>query len=131
MIQSILLLGNPQLYQVSAPVMPAEFSLLPQLENDLRDTLMEYRRIHQAGRAIATPQISVQKRVLYMDITEPLLIVNPSLTFPDDEKMQVWDDCCVFRTCWCMWNAFVIASSVLKIATSNPGSLHFRVRSQS
>jgi peptide deformylase len=31
-----------------------------------------------------------------MDITEPLLIINPSLTFPDDEKMQVWDDCMCF-----------------------------------
>ena len=96
MIQPILLLGNPQLYQVSMPVMPEESAILPQLETDLHDTLMEYRRLHHAGRAIAAPQVGVQKRVLYMHINEPLLIVNPKLTFPDTGKIQVWDDCMCF-----------------------------------
>lgn len=96
MIQPILLLGNPQLYKVSTPIMPTEASSLPQLETDLHDTLMEYRRLHKAGRAIAAPQIGVQKRVLYLHIDEPLLIVNPSLSFPDTETIRVWDDCMCF-----------------------------------
>jgi len=95
-IQPILLLGDPQLYQVSTPILPEESALLPQLETDLHDTLMEYRRLHHAGRAIAAPQIGIQKRVLYMHINKPLLIVNPTLTFPDPEKIQVWDDCMCF-----------------------------------
>jgi len=95
-IQPILLLGNPQLYQVSTPILPEESALLPQLETDLHDTLMEYRQLHRAGRAIAAPQIGVQKRVLYLQIDQPLLIINPSLTFPDTETIQVWDDCMCF-----------------------------------
>jgi len=96
MIQPILLLGNTQLYQVSTPITPEDKAILPQLETDLHDTLLEYRRVHQAGRAIAAPQIGVQKRVIYMHINEPLLIVNPSLSFPDTETLQVWDDCMCF-----------------------------------
>jgi peptide deformylase len=96
MIQPILLLGDPLLYQVSQPVLPEESALLPQLEADLHDTLMEYRRLHRAGRAIAAPQIGIQKRVLYLHINEPLLVVNPTLTFPDAEIIQVWDDCMCF-----------------------------------
>ncbi len=96
MIQPILLLGNPKLYQVSTPVLPEDSVILPQLEADLHDTLMEYRRVHHAGRAIAAPQIGVRKRVLYMNIDEPLLIVNPALSFSDGEMIQIWDDCMCF-----------------------------------
>lgn len=96
MIQPILLLGNPQLYQASTSLAPEESAMLPQLETDLRDTLLDYRRLQQAGRAIAAPQIGIQKRVLYMHTDEPMLVVNPSLTFPDSEKMLVWDDCMCF-----------------------------------
>lgn len=96
MIQPILLLGDPLLYQVSQPVLPEESALLPQLEADLHDTLMEYRRLHRAGQAIAAPQIGIQKRVLYLHINKPLLVVNPTLTFPDAEIIQVWDDCMCF-----------------------------------
>ena len=96
MIQPFLLLGDPLLYQVSQPVLPEESALLPQLEADLHDTLMEYRRLHKAGRAIAAPQIGIQKRVLYLHINEPLLVVNPTLTFPDAEIIRVWDDCMCF-----------------------------------
>lgn len=96
MIQPILLLGKPQLYQVSMPITPEEFTILPQLETDLHDTLLVYRRTHGAGRAIAAPQIGVQKRVIYLHVDEPLLIVNPSLSFPNIETLQVWDDCMCF-----------------------------------
>ena len=96
MIQPILLLGNPQLYQVSTPITTEDYPLLPQLETDLHDTLFEYRLVHKVGRAIAAPQIGVQKRVLYLHFDEPLLIINPSLSFPDTETIQVWDDCMCF-----------------------------------
>ena len=96
MIQPILLLGDSQLYQSSTAILPEDQAILPQLEADLHDTLLDYRRLHHAGRAIAAPQIGVQKRVIYMYIDEPLLIINPSLTFPDSEKIQVWDDCMCF-----------------------------------
>lgn len=57
---------------------------------------MNYRKVHGAGRAIAAPQIGIEKRILYMNIDKPTLIVNPTLTFPNSEKIQVMDDCMSF-----------------------------------
>ena len=96
MIKEILLLGNPNLYKVSKEVKEEEIQLLKNIEIDLHDTLMNYRKVHGAGRAIAAPQIGIEKRILYMNIDKPILIVNPKLTFPDSEKIQVMDDCMSF-----------------------------------
>lgn len=99
MIQKILLLGDQRLYQVSAPVLEAQRDQLAALEEDLRDTMLEFRRIHRVGRAIAAPQIGVFKRVIYMNAPEmeaPVLLVNPRLEFPDQERMELWDDCMSF-----------------------------------
>lgn len=96
MIKEILQLGNPNLYNKSKEVNKEEISQLKKIEIDLHDTLMNYRKIHSAGRAIAAPQIGLEKRILYMNIDEPILIVNPTLTFPDNEKIQVMDDCMSF-----------------------------------
>jgi len=62
----------------------------------LHDTLLAFRKKHGAGRAIAAPQIGIQKRLLYMYIDHPVVMINPSLEFPDDEKMEVMDDCMSF-----------------------------------
>lgn len=99
MIRKILLLGDQRLYQVSAPVLEAQRDQLAALEEDLRDTMLEFRRIHRVGRAIAAPQIGVFKRVIYMNAPEmeaPVLLVNPRLEFPDQERMELWDDCMSF-----------------------------------
>lgn len=94
MEQKILLLGNEQLYETSEPVQRGEN--LSQIKQDLHDTLMAFRKKYHAGRAIAAPQIGVRKRLLYMCIDKPILFINPSLHFPDDEMMEVLDDCMSF-----------------------------------
>lgn len=96
MERKILLLGDPKLYEASVPVGREED--LSQLKQDLHDTLMAFRRQYHAGRAIAAPQIGVQKRVLYMYIDKPVLFLNPVLRFPDEEMMEVLDDCMSFPT---------------------------------
>lgn len=96
MERNILLLGDPKLYEASVPVGREED--LSQLKQDLHDTLMAFRRTYHAGRAIAAPQIGVQKRVLYMYIDKPVLFLNPVLRFPDEEMMEVLDDCMSFPT---------------------------------
>ena len=96
MIKEILLLGNPALYEISEVVREEELPEMEALERDLHDTMMEFRRIYQAGRAIAAPQIGVKKRVLYMNVGEPVLLINPVLEFPDGEMMEVMDDCMSF-----------------------------------
>lgn len=96
MERNILLLGDPKLYEASVPVGREED--LSQLKQDLHDTLMAFRRTYHAGRAIAAPQIGVQKRVLYMYIDKPVLFLNPVLRFPDEEMIEVLDDCMSFPT---------------------------------
>lgn len=96
MIREILKLGNPMLYEQSEEIKKEEKSFLPKWVEDLHDTLMEYRRVHGAGRAIAAPQIGIKKRLLYMHTDKPYIFVNPSLSFPDGETYELLDDCMSF-----------------------------------
>ena len=96
MIRELLKLGNPKLYETSSPVAPEELPLVVEWVKDLHDTLMEYRRIYGAGRAVAAPQIGVQKRLLYMFLDQPYVFINPVMEFPDDETYELLDDCMSF-----------------------------------
>ena len=96
MVKEILLLGNEKLYEPSKEVQREELQSLDQTIRDLHDTLMDFRQKYHAGRAVAAPQIGVQKRILYMYIDTPVVFINPVLSFPDDEKMDVMDDCMSF-----------------------------------
>lgn len=96
MVREILKLGNPNLYEVSVEVTREDTSLLPGWIQDLHDTLLEYRKIYGAGRAVAAPQIGIQKRLLYMYTDKPYVFVNPKLSFPDKEKYTLLDDCMSF-----------------------------------
>ncbi len=96
MIKDILLLGDNDLYEICDPVLENELDSIEKIVTDLHDTLINYRKKHGAGRAIAAPQIGIKKRLLYMNIGEPIVFINPKLIFPDEEKMEVMDDCMSF-----------------------------------
>lgn len=96
MVKDILKLGDPALYETCAAVLPEEWPQLPLWEQDLLDTLLWYRATYSAGRAIAAPQIGIPKRIILLCIDTPILLVNPSLSFPNDEMMEVLDDCMSF-----------------------------------
>lgn len=96
MKREILLLGNEELYQVSELVEPDEIENIKSVVQDLHDTLIDFREKYHAGCAIAAPQIGVKKRLLYMFIDEPVVFINPVLEFPDNEMMEVLDDCMSF-----------------------------------
>ena len=93
MEKKILLLGDPQLYEVSEEALESELTEILKLKIDLRDTLVAFRQKYGVGRAIAAPQIGVHKRVLYRHLDTPVLFINPVLEFPDDELYEVLDDC--------------------------------------
>jgi peptide deformylase len=95
-IKELLLLGNPKLYEVCEPVKKDERHMIDPVIEDLHDTLMHFRKQHGAGRAIAAPQIGVAKRLIYMNIKEPIVFINPVLDQNSLEKMTVWDDCMCF-----------------------------------
>ena len=96
MVREILLLGDERLYEVCSEVTPEDAPLLPGWVQDLHDTLLDYRAKHGAGRAVAAPQIGVKKRLIYMLTDRPYVFVNPRLTFPDDERYVLLDDCMSF-----------------------------------
>lgn len=96
MLKEILLLGNDALYKKSLPIEKEELDSIKETVLDLHDTLIDFRKKHNAGRAIAAPQIGVFKRLIYMYIDKPIVFINPILKFDNKEIMEVMDDCMSF-----------------------------------
>lgn len=96
MKREILILGNENLYDLSKEVNQEELPVLKTIIGDLHDTLMDFRSKYGSGRAIAAPQIGIKKRIIYMNIGEPVVIINPVLEFSDEDTMTVMDDCMSF-----------------------------------
>lgn len=95
-VKEILLLGNPKLYEISEPLQENELEDLSPVIEDLHDTMADFKRKYGAGRAIASPQIHVMKRLIYMYIDKPTVFINPILEFSGHEMIEVWDDCMCF-----------------------------------
>lgn len=95
-LKDLLLLGNPQLYQVSEPVLESELPLVKSWVADLHNVMQEIRVKYNFGRAIAAPQLGVMKRLIYMNIDKPVVFINPELTNLSKEIFEVWDDCMCF-----------------------------------
>jgi len=95
-IREILLLGNPQLYEVSVDVHESEIDTLPEIIHDLHDTIVEFRNQYGVGRAIAAPQIGVMKRIIYMHTDKSYVFINPVLKDLSTEMIELWDDCMCF-----------------------------------
>ena len=95
-VREILLLGNPKLFEMCEPVQETEIEQIRPIIQDLHDTLMAFRKKHNAGRAIAAPQIGALKRLVYMHIGEPVVFINPVLDLKSPEMMELWDDCMSF-----------------------------------
>lgn len=95
-VRDILLVGDPRLHEVSTEIPPGESDTVRAIADDLRDTLMDFRTRHGYGRAIAAPQIGVLKRMIFLQIDEPIVIVNPVLSDLSANKYELWDDCLSF-----------------------------------
>lgn len=95
-LDMVLQLGDPRLYEVCAPVQQHELTELKQAIQDMHDIIFEFRAKYKAGRAIAAPQIGVMKRLIYMHIDRPVVIINPVFSELSDEMFEMWDDCMSF-----------------------------------
>lgn len=96
MERKILLLGNPKLYEVSSEVLYEELESIRPVITDMFDCIKAIRRDYGFGRAIAAPQIGVQKRLICILTDRPYVIINPTLEFVGDEQMELLDDCMSF-----------------------------------
>ncbi|MHA2377219.1 MAG: peptide deformylase [Candidatus Thorarchaeota archaeon] len=114
-VREILLLGNPKLHEISRPITRDELDSIPSIIEDLHDTLMSFREKYGAGRAIAAPQIGEifrekygagraiaapqigeMKKIVYMHIDQPTILINPEISNKSTEMMELWDDCMSF-----------------------------------
>ncbi|MDH4157009.1 MAG: peptide deformylase [candidate division Zixibacteria bacterium] len=95
-VREILLLGDPQLYEVNHEISPEDAAALQPVVEDLQDTLREAQVRLGRGRAIAAPQIGVFKRLICLSLDEPTVMINPRLTDLSVETFELWDDCLSF-----------------------------------
>ena len=95
-VREVLLLGRPELYRASDPVTQVELGAAREVAEDLRDTLLDFRRQYGRGRAIAAPQIGVSQRLIYWDAGKPQVIINPVLQDLSADTFELWDDCLSF-----------------------------------
>ena len=95
-IDDILLLGDPRLYQKSAPVEKSDLPYIQIWVDHLANAMKEIREKYHFGRGIAAPQLGIMKQLVYIQVNEPMIIINPKLTFPTEESTEMWDDCMSF-----------------------------------
>jgi len=95
-VREILLLGHPDLYQTADSVSEDQLPGVKSIAEDLRDTLLDFRRRYGRGRAIAAPQVSVGKRIIYWNADHPQVIINPVLEELGADTFELWDDCMSF-----------------------------------
>lgn len=92
----LLLLGDLRLYETCESVRKEELPEVKDWVADLDNVMREIRAKYNFGRAIAAPQLGVMKRLIYMNIDRPVVLINPEFTFLSDEMFEVWDDCMSF-----------------------------------
>lgn len=95
-LEDLLLLGNPLLYEVCEPVKQEELPLVTEWVKDLHNVMEEIRAKYQFGRGIAAPQLGIMKRLIYLNIDRPLIIINPVFESLSDGMFELWDDCMSF-----------------------------------
>ncbi|MGN8072547.1 peptide deformylase [Mucilaginibacter sp. 22184] len=95
-LADLLLLGDPRLYEKCEPVLQTELPLVPGWVVDMDNVMREIRTKYNFGRAIAAPQLGIMKRLIYMNIDQPTVFINPEFTWLSDEKFELWDDCMSF-----------------------------------
>ena len=98
-IRDILQLGNPMLWEKSAPVTDIDSQETGVLIEDLRDTLRAFYYANGYGRGIAAPQIGVLKRIVWIRMRPEgfcAALINPEIIWQDTARYELWDDCLSF-----------------------------------
>lgn len=95
-LADIVLLGDPRLYEVCDPVLEHEVPGLLSTVDDMANVILEFRAKYGAGRAIAAPQLGVMKRLVVMNVDQPIAFFNPEIFDRSEEMIEMWDDCMSF-----------------------------------
>ena len=93
---AVLLVGDPRLRQVAAPVFHAEPGMASDVAK-LHATLAAFRAEHVFGRAVAATQIGVSRRFIALNLGDgPFTMFNPEIVWRSEETFTLWDDCMSF-----------------------------------
>ena len=96
-LSDLLLLGDPRLYQTCDPIREDELPMvMTDIVPDLHTVMQDVRAKYGFGRAIAAPQLGYMKRVVYMNISRPVVFINPVFSALSDDLFELWDDCMSF-----------------------------------
>jgi peptide deformylase len=95
-VRPTLQIGDPALRAPSGPVADPGSPEIAALTADLADTLADWRARTTYGRGIAAPQIGAPLRVVYLDLGEPWVLINPRITGRSAATWRPWDTCLSF-----------------------------------
>ncbi len=95
-LENILLLGDPRLRENCSPVVTEELNVLDPYIDQMASLILAFRNTYGKGRAIAAPQIGLLKNIIVINIDGPVALYNPTLSFPHNKQIELWDDCMSF-----------------------------------
>lgn len=95
-LDSILLLGDPRLYEKCTPLERDDLPEIKERSGIMRDAILSFRQKYGRGRAIAAPQIGYMKRMIVAFPEDPMILINPEIHDCSPEMMEIWDDCMSF-----------------------------------
>ena len=95
-VHSIRLAGDPVLRKKCDKI--RDFASANGLVEDLRDTLMAFRKKEGIGRGIAAPQIGISQRAIYIITSEfEGEMLNPLIVSHGPKEVLYWDACFSFK----------------------------------
>ncbi|RFS14490.1 peptide deformylase [Emticicia sp. C21] len=95
-LEDLILLGDPRLYEVCEPITKEELPQVTEWVKNLHNVMEGIRAKYKFGRGIAAPQLGIMKRLIYVNIDHPVIIINPAFENLSDEMFELWDDCMSF-----------------------------------
>lgn len=92
-VHRIRLLGDPILRVQCDPVKNPRSAAVRVVADDLQETLRDLKARFGFGRGLAAPQIGAPLRLIYLEVDEPMFLVNPEIVDIGTTDFLVWDDC--------------------------------------
>lgn len=93
-VRDTILLGDPALRRPTREI--EDYAEVGPLAADLADTLADWVRRTTYGRGIAAPQIGSDARLVFLNVDEPWVLVNPRIIAYSAEVWEPWDACLSF-----------------------------------
>ncbi|UCD23618.1 MAG: peptide deformylase [Gemmatimonadota bacterium] len=92
-IRPIRLLGDPILRSECEPITKPGSPAVRLVADDLQETLRDLQARNGFGGGLAAPQIGAPLRLIYVEVDEPLFLINPQVLDIGTDDFLVWDDC--------------------------------------